>query len=484
VTTRYVLALDAGTTGNRAILFDEQMRSVRSAYRELPVTFPSPGWVEQDPRAIRDGCVEVLREAAAGIDPGEIAALGITNQRETVVVWDRASGEPLGPAIVWQDRRTADFCGELEAQGLAAAIREKTGLPLDPYFSASKLRWIRKNRPFPSGAAAGTVDAWVLWNLTGGKRHATDLSNASRTMLCDIRKGAWDEELCRIFDVPPGILPEITDSGGDLATMDARILGQPVPIRAVVGDQQGALFGQACFAPGETKATFGTGLFLVANAGLRVPVSETLLSTVGWRIAGETVYALEGSAFVAGAAVQWLRDGLRFLSTAAESDAIARSVPDNGGVYFVPALSGLGTPHWDAAARGLFIGLTRGSERAHLVRAVLESIAFQARELADLMEHALGRRGAELRVDGGASGNAFLMSFLASLLGRPVRRAETTELTAAGAAGIAGISAGLWSRSEFAALLPAGRTFPPLAAPPEAEFARWKDAVSRSLRWA
>lgn len=484
MTSRYVLALDAGTTGNRAILFDRNMRPAGSAYRELPVSFPQPGWVEQDPRAIRDGCIEVLREAAAGVDPTSIAALGITNQRETVVTWDRASGEPGGPAIVWQDRRTADFCGELEARGMSAAIREKTGLPLDPYFSASKLRWIRRHRGFPPGTAAGTVDAWVLWNLTGGKRHATDLSNASRTMLCDIRSGEWDDELCRLFEVPPGILPEITDSGGALGTVDAGILGAPVPIRAVVGDQQGALFGQACFAPGETKATFGTGLFVVSNAGPRLPAGQTLLSTVAWRIAGETVYALEGSAFVAGAAVQWLRDGLGFLSTAAESDAIARSVPDNGGVYFVPALSGLGTPHWDAGARGLFIGLTRGTERAHLVRAVLEAVAYQARELVDLVERALGSRGEELRVDGGATENRFLMDFLASLLGRPVRRAENAELTAAGAAGIAGISAGLWSRRDFASLLPAGRTFAPAQAPAEKDFARWKDAVSRSLRWA
>jgi glycerol kinase len=480
----HILALDAGTTGNRAILFDEKMRAVRSAYRELPVAFPRPGWVEQDPREIRDGGLAVLREAAAGVDPSAIAAIGITNQRETVVAWNRATGEPLGPAIVWQDRRTADFCRELKDQGLASEIREKTGLPLDPYFSASKLRWMLRNGTLPAGAAAGTVDAWVLWNLTGGKRHATDLSNASRTMLCDIRTGNWDADLCRIFEIPPSILPEITDSGGALATADASILGSPVPIRAVVGDQQGALFGQACFARGETKATFGTGLFVVCNAGGRVPVSDTLLSTVGWRIAGETVYALEGSAFVAGAAVQWLRDGLGFLSSAAESEAIARSVPDNGGVYFVPALAGLGTPHWDAAARGLFIGLTRGSSRAHLVRAVLEAIAFQARELVDLVENALGVRAADLRVDGGATENAFLMSFLASLLGRPVRRSASAELTAAGAAGIAGTSAGLWSPSDFASLLPAGRTFPPSDPAPEAELDRWKDAVSRSLHWA
>lgn len=480
---RYILALDAGTTGNRAILFDERMRTIASAYRELPVTFPRPGWVEQDPRAIRDGCFGVLREAAAGVDAASIVAIGITNQRETVVSWDRATGEPLGPAIVWQDRRTADFCQSLRERGLSETIREKTGLTLDPYFSASKLRWMLRNGDLPRGCAAGTVDAWVLWNLTGGKTHATDLSNASRTMLCDIRTGAWDENLCRIFDVPPGILPEIVDSGGALATADPAILGAPVPIRAVIGDQQSALFGQACFARGEAKATFGTGLFVVCNAGARVPASKTLLATVGWRIAGETVYALEGSAFVAGAAVQWLRDGLAFLTSAAESEAVARSVPDNGGVYFVPALAGLGTPHWDAGARGLFIGLTRGSGRAHLVRAVLEAIAYQARELVDLVEDALGERAADLRVDGGATDNAFLMSYLASLLGRPVRRSATAELTAAGAAGIAGIAAGLWSPSDFASLLPAGRTFPPPSPPPEAELARWKDAVSRSLHW-
>jgi len=493
VTSRYILALDAGTTGNRAILFDESMRAVRSSYRELPVSFPRPGWVEQDPHAIRDGCFAVLREAAAGVDPKAIAAIGIANQRETVVVWDRRTGEPLGPAIVWQDRRTADFCGELAAQGLSTMVREKTGLTLDPYFSASKLRWIGRERPFSASAAAGTVDAWVLWNLTGGKRHATDLSNASRTMLCDIRSAAWDRELCRTFEIPPGILPEITETGGALGTTEPALLGAPVPIRAVVGDQQGALFGQGCFTRGDTKATFGTGLFLVGNAGRAIPSSETLLATVAWRLAGETVYALEGSAFVAGAAVQWLRDGLGLISNAAESETIAESVADNGGLYFAPALSGLGTPYWDASARGLFIGMTRGSTRAHLVRAVLEAIAFQARELVDLLEEALGVRGpdlrvdggaASLRVDGGAATNGFLMSRLATLLARPVRRAATSELTAAGAAGIAGIGAGWWTAKEFAALLPAGRTFTPSGPPPEVELARWREAVARSRAWA
>ena len=502
MTSRYILALDAGTTGNRAILFDEKMRAVRSSYRELPVSFPRPGWVEQDPRAIRDGCFSVLREAAAGVDPKAIAAIGIANQRETVVVWDRGTGEPLGPAIVWQDRRTADFCGELASQGFAATIREKTGLPLDPYFSASKLRWIGRERPFAAGTAAGTVDTWVLWNLTGGKRHASDLSNASRTMLCDIRTGAWDTELCRIFEIPPGILPEITETGGALGTTDAALLGAPVAIRAVVGDQQGALFGQGCFRRGDTKATFGTGLFLVGNAGGAIPASETLLATVAWRLAGRTVYALEGSAFVAGAAVQWLRDGLGLIANAAESESVAESVADNGGVYFVPALSGLGTPYWDASARGLFIGLTRGSTRAHLVRAVLEAIACQARELVDLLEEALGGRATEsgvtraatdsgvvrdateLRVDGGATENRFLMSRLATLLDRPVRCAATAELTAAGAAGIAGVGAGWWTAEAFAALLPPGRTFAPSGARPEAELARWREAVARSRGWA
>ena len=477
---RFVLAIDAGTTGNRAILFDADMRAVRRAYRELPVSFPSPGRVEQDPLAIRDGCLDAAREALAGRDPREVAAIGIANQRETVVVWDRETGAPLCPAIVWQDRRTADFCRTLDS----ASLRRKTGLPADPYFSASKLRWIRQHVSLPASAIAGTVDAWVLWNLTGGRRHATDASNASRTLLYDLRAGDWDADLCALFDVPRAMLPEITPTGGDLGVSDPEILGAPIPIAAAVGDQQAALFGQACFRAGEAKATFGTGLFLVCNAGPEIPASDALLSTVAWRIGGETVFALEGSAFVAGAAVQWLRDGLGLLGSAAESEGVAESVPDNGDVFFVPALSGLGTPCWDAAARGLFIGLTRGTGRAHLVRAVLEAIAYQTRQLVELLGEA-GVAVSELRVDGGATANGFLMRHLADVLGIPVVRPEMAELTAAGAAGIAGITSGVWrSPEDFAGRLGPRRTFLPSGASRDADYARWREAVERSRNWA
>ena len=477
---RYVLAIDAGTTGNRAILFDRDMRAVRRAYRELPVSFPRPGWVEQDPLAIRDGCLAAAREALAEIDQDDVAAIGIANQRETVVVWDRETGAPLCPAIVWQDRRTAEFCRTLDSEFL----RQRTGLPADPYFSASKLRWIRENVSLPETAVAGTVDAWVLWNLTAGRRHATDASNASRTLLFDLSSGGWDPGLCAIFGVPPSMLPEITPTGGDLGVSDPAAIGAAIPIAAAVGDQQAALFGQACFRTGDAKATFGTGLFLVCNAGPEIPLSDSLLATVGWRIGGETTFALEGSAFVAGAAVQWLRDGLGILGSAPESEAIAESVPDNGGVCFVPALSGLGTPYWDASARGLFIGLTRGTGRAHLVRAVLEAIACQTRQLVELLGTA-GVAVSELRVDGGATGNGFLMRHLADVLGIPVVRPEMAELTAAGAAGIAGIAAGFWpSRDDFAARLGPGRTFAPSGARRDAEYALWTEAVERSRNWA
>ncbi|HET9795655.1 MAG TPA: glycerol kinase GlpK [Thermoanaerobaculia bacterium] len=479
--SRFILAIDAGTTGNRAILFDRDMRAVRRAYRELPVSFPRPGWVEQDPGEIRDGCIAVAREVLSDVSPSDVAAIGITNQRETVVVWDRESGTPLSPAIVWQDRRTAEFCRTLDS----AMLRRRTGLPADPYFSASKLRWIREHVDLPETAIAGTVDSWVLWNLTGGRRHTTDASNASRTLLFDLSTGAWDAGLCALFDVPPAMLPGITASGGDLGASDPKLFGAEIPVCAAIGDQQAALFGQACFRPGDAKATFGTGLFLVCNAGDAIPASDALLSTVAWRIGGRTVYALEGSAFVAGAAVQWLRDGLGILETAAESEAAAESVADNGGVYFVPALSGLGTPYWDAAARGLFIGLTRGTGRAHLVRATLEAIAYQTRQLVELLGATLGVSVPELRVDGGATENGFLMRHLADVLGVPVARPEMAELTAAGAAGIAGVAAGFWrSPEDFAERLGKPHVFEPSGASRETEYGLWKDAVERSRAWA
>ncbi len=482
----YLLALDAGTTGNRAILFDSEMRPVRRAYREFRQSFPRPGWVEHDAGEIWEGCRAVLREALGPAPPAEVAAIGVANQRETAVVWDRRTGKPACPAIVWQDRRTAEECRELQEGGWEETVRRRTGLRLDPYFTATKLRWILRNVPLGTEVIAGTVDSWLLWNLTGGKLHATDASNASRTLLFGLASGDWDAELCELFQVPRRILPEIVPTGGAIGTTDPSVLGGPIPIAAVAGDQQAALFGQGCFRRGAAKATYGTGLFLVSHAGESVPESRHLLATVAWKMGGSTEYALEGSAFVAGSALQWLRDGLGLLASAAESEGLAKSLPDNQGVYFVPALAGLGTPYWDPAARGLFVGLTRGTTRAHIARAVLESLAYQTRDILECLRDDLGAAPEALRVDGGATANEFLMQFQADLLGCPIERSAFPELTAAGAAGIAGVACGLFSsRESFASRLPAGRRFTPSRERSrcESEYGRWKDAVARSRGW-
>lgn len=483
----YLLALDAGTTGNRAILFDSDMRLVRRAYREFVQHFPRPGWVEHDAEEIWEGCRTVLREAIGKVPPAEIAALGLANQRETVVVWSRRTGKPACPAIVWQDRRTADDCRELRERGEEDRVRRLTGLRLDPYFSATKLRWILRNVSLGPDHVAGTIDSWLLWNLTAGALHATDASNASRTLLFDLAGGDWDAGLCDLFEIPRRMLPAILPTGGDFGATEASLLGAAVPIAAVVGDQQGALFGQGCFARGAAKTTYGTGLFLMSHAGDQPPTARDLLATVAWRIGGKTEFAVEGSAFIAGAALQWLRDGLGLLRSAEDSEALALSLPDNEGVYFVPALAGLGTPYWDPGARGLFIGLTRGTTRAHLVRAVLESLAYQTRDIVDCLRAAIAAAPDVLQVDGGASRNDFLMQYQADLLGCPVQRSSLAELTAAGAAGIAGVARGVFSsRAAFAASVPAGRRFEP--APERQRFdqahARWKDAVQRSRGWA
>ncbi len=482
-----LLALDAGTTGNRALLFDADLHVVASAYRELGQSFPHPGWVEHDAGEIWESCLAVLRETLRSVDASRVAALGIANQRETIVVWNKETGEPLGPAIVWQDRRTAEDCDRLRQQGAERAIREKTGLRLDPYFSATKLAWICRNRSPGPDHVAGTIDSWLLWNLTGGLLHATDVSNASRTLLFDLATGAWDPALCEMFEVPERMLPAIFPTAGDFGVTEPSLFGTPIPIRAVVGDQQGALFGQACFDPGASKATYGTGLFLMSQAGPARPRSENLLATVAWDLGDGMRYALEGSAFAAGAAVAWLRDGLGILGSVEESDSLARSVPGNGDVYFVPALAGLGTPHWDASARGLFLGLTRGSGRAELVRAVLESIAYQTREILDLFGRDLGTGVEILKTDGGATKNDFLLQFQADLLGIPVARAAMPELTALGAAGIAGVAAGVFSSpADFARRKSSGRVFEPSGdrSRLDANYVRWQDAVARSRNWA
>ena len=450
-----VLALDQGTTSSRAILFGRDGTARATAQREFRQIFPQPGWVEHDATEIWASQSGVMHEALAKAraKPGDIVAIGITNQRETTVVWDRATGRPIANAIVWQDRRTAPMCDELRAAGHATTFAAKTGLVLDAYFSGTKLRWLLDNVPGARERAArgelafGTVDAWLVWNLTAGRVHCTDASNASRTLLFDIHTGDWDDELLRILDVPRSLLPEVVDSSGVCGT--TRIGDRDVPIAGIAGDQQAALFGQACVSPGLAKNTYGTGCFLLLNTGTKAVASRNnLVTTVAWKRDGRIDYALEGSVFIAGAVVQWLRDGLQIVRTAAEIEALAASVPDNGGVYLVPAFAGLGAPHWDAYARGAMFGLTRGSTRAHIARAALEGIAFQSADILDAMQRDAGITLSELRVDGGAAANNLLMQFQADILGVPVVRPQVLETTALGAAYLAGLAVGFWQGTD------------------------------------
>jgi glycerol kinase len=448
-----ILAIDQGTTGTTCIVFDGQAAPIGRAYTEFTQHFPRPGWVEHDAQEIWDVTQAVAGEALqeAGITPGELQAVGITNQRETVCVWDPATGEPLHHAIVWQDRRTATRCDELRNQGLEPLVRERTGLVLDPYFSATKIEWLLENvdglreRATEGRAVFGTVDAWLLFKLCG--EAITDPSNASRTMLLDLHRGRWDPELLEVFGIPERALPQIGSSCGELATTRPGALhGHAVPVSGVAGDQQAALFGQACVDPGAGKNTYGTGSFLLQNAGYKPPRPVPgLLSTVAWSIGERLAYALEASIFVTGAAVQWLRDGLGVIATAAETEPLARSLESNDGVYFVPALTGLGSPHWDPYARGTIVGITRGSTRAHLARAALESIAYQTVDAIAAIETVSGERFGELRADGGATVNAWLMQFQADVLGVPVILPEIPETTALGAAYLAGVGTGLWT---------------------------------------
>ncbi|MGY4707094.1 glycerol kinase GlpK [Candidatus Bipolaricaulota sp. J31] len=488
---KYVGAIDLGTTGVRFVLFDSTAREVASAYRELPLTTPRPGWVEQDPDLMFRLALEVAREAIAraGIAPGGIAALGIAVQRETTVVWDRETGRPLHPAIVWQDRRTAPRCDELR-RAHAELIRDRTGLTPDPYFSATKLEWLLKNVPglreraVAGTLAFGTVDSWLLWKLCGV--HATDPTNASRTMLFDIRRLAWDGELLELFSVPREVLPEVRPSLSPFGTIKGDLLGAEIPVAGVLGDQQAALFGQGCTMRGGAKVTWGTGAFLLVNTGDRpVPSRHGLLTTVAYTTGDGVAYALEGSVFVAGAAIQWLRD-LGLISRAAESEELARSLAGNDGVYFVPALVGLGAPHWDPYARGAILGLTRGTTRAHLVRAALEAIAYQTADLVRAMESDIAGGLEELRVDGGAARNDFLCQFQADILGIPVVRPEVLETTALGAALAAGVSAGLWDLADIPALVRRERTFAPRMSKEERErlLSGWRKAVDRAKGWA
>jgi glycerol kinase len=497
MTARHVvLALDQGTTGSTALVLDADSDVRGRGYAELPQIYPRPGWVEHDPEAIWDTVTAALGQALgeARVGAGEIAAIGITNQRETAIVWERRSGRPVHNAVVWQCRRTAPECERLKAEGAEAEIRSKKGLVVDPYFSGTKIRWLLDEVPGarPRGErgelAFGTVDSWLLWRLTGGAVHATDPSNASRTLCFDIHRLDWDEGLCRLLHVPPAMLPRVLPSAGVFGeTARGGPLPAGIPVAGIAGDQQAALFGQVCFDPGTAKNTYGTGCFVLLNTGPRpVPSAEGLITTVAWALRDQVTYALEGSVFVAGAAVQWLRDGLGIIARAEETQALAESVPDTGGVYLVPAFVGLGAPHWDPYARGTIVGLTRGSTRAHLARAALEAIAFQSADVLDAMAREAGEQVAGLRVDGGAGRNDFLCQFQADLLGVDVLRPAVTETTGLGAGYLAGIGAGLWTPADLGARWKLGRRFSPAMTPAAREAARagWRRAVERARGWA
>jgi len=488
---RLVLAIDQGTTGSAALLVDRELRVLAHAKREFPQRYPQPGWVEHDPEEIWQSVLAAVREVfeRSGRTAREVAAIGITNQRETTVLWEREGGRPVHPAIVWQCRRTAEICAQLRQEGLEREFRDRTGLVLDPYFSGTKVRWllehVRGLRPRAEAGeiAFGTIDSFLLWRLTGGRVHGTDVSNASRTLLLNLHTLDWDPELCRYLGVPLDVLPQVLDTSAVLGTTRG-VDGLPddIPIGALVGDQQSALFGQAAFDPGQAKCTYGTGAFLLLNTGDRpMPSTHGLLTTVAWRIQGRATYALEGSSFIAGAAVQWLRDELKVIERSAEVEALARTVPDAGGCVFVPALAGLGAPHWDPGARGALLGLSRGTNRGHLARAVLDGIAFQIVDLVRATEADARRTLPDLRVDGGATVNDLLLQRQADLLGVPVLRPRMAETTSLGAALLAGLAVGVWS--DLAALrqvVAVERTFRPElgAAERERELARWRSAVA------
>jgi glycerol kinase len=490
---KYILSLDQGTTSSRAILFDHAGSIVSVAQKEFPQIFPKPGWVEHDPRDIWSSQAGVAAEALtkANVGAADVAAIGITNQRETTLVWDRFTGKPIHNAIVWQDRRTAGVCDRLRARKLDKMIRRKTGLVIDAYFSATKVQWILQNvrgareRAKAGDLAFGTVDSWLIWNLTGGKVHVTDASNASRTMLYDISKGDWDDELLKLFGVPRSMLPQVRSSS-EVYGMTS-LLGTPIPIAGIAGDQQAALFGQACTKPGMAKNTYGTGCFMLMNTGTkRIASKNNLLTTVAWRIGDRTEYALEGSIFIAGAVVQWLRDGLEFFRSAAEVEALAASVSDTGGVYLVPAFAGLGAPHWDQYARGTIVGLTRGTTKAHLALAALEGIVLQVMDVLKAMEADAGIKLKELRVDGGASANDLLMQLQADLLNVPVVRPMVAETTALGAAYLAGLAVGFWkNQADIARQWQVDKRFKPaMKTAARSKITKgWERALSRAKAW-
>jgi glycerol kinase len=492
---KYILALDLGTTGNRAILFNDQGNIVGQAYKELTQHYPQPGWLEHDATEIWQDVSNCIQQVIVDrqVNISEIAAIGLTVQRETCLLWDKTTGKPLHKAIVWQDRRTAQMCDRLKAEGQAEIIQQKTGLVLDAYFSATKLAWlidwVKQNQPDTNwdNVMAGTIDTWALWNLTGKQVHATDISNASRTMLMNLDTGNWDDSLLKLFNIPRQIMPEIKPSMCVFGNSDPNLLGVEIPIAAIFGDQQAALFAHGCDRPGLLKCTYGTGCFLVAQTGTTITRSHNqLLSTVAWSTKSQTNYALEGAIFTTGAAIQWLRDGLKLISNAADTEALCQQVNNTNGVYFVPALSGLGAPHWDMKARGAFLGITGGVQREHIVRAVIEAIAYQVKEVVDAANKDCDKPVSLLKVDGGAAKNNFLMQFQADALGVPLERPVVLDATAQGAAFGAGLTVGFWDDCQK---LISDRQIDKIFEPGEgqsqaqANFAMWSKAVTRAKNW-
>lgn len=493
---RYILALDQGTSSSRAVVVDRAGRVRAVAQRELTPVYPQPGWVEQDPNEIWASQAAVVSEVlqAARLSGADIEAMGISNQRETTIVWDRQTGQPIWNAIVWQDRRTAELCGRLQDEGRADLFRRKTGLVLDAYFSGTKLAWLldrvpdARRRAEQGRLAFGTVDSWLVWQLTKGRAHLTDVTNASRTLLYNIHTGEWDAELLEVLNIPPGLLPEVRPSSQVCAETATELWGAAIPIAGLAGDQQAALFGQRCHAPGTVKNTYGTGCFLLMPTGAQAVRSDhRLLTTPAWQLSGRTLYALEGSVFIGGAVVQWLRDGLGMIRASAEVEPLAASVPGTDGVYLVPAFAGLGAPHWDPYARGTLVGLTRGTSAGHIARAALESIAYQSRDVVAAMEADAGLSLTELRVDGGATANNLLMQFQADILGVPVVRPRVTETSALGAAYLAGLAVGYWTdQSQLDAQWQVERIFEPRMPPDRraALIADWQRAIERAKAWA
>ena len=493
---RYILALDQGTTSSRAILFNHDGGIAGVAQREFTQIFPRPGWVEHDPFEIWSSQIAVATEVMgrSGVRPRDVAAIGITNQRETTIIWDRATGQPIHNAIVWQDRRTSELCDRLKADGFDTLVRDRSGLVIDAYFSGSKVAWLLDHVPGARARAErgelafGTVDSWLVWQLTSGRTHITDVSNASRTMLFNIQTMQWDEDLLHMLNVPASLLPDVRDSSEVYGEVSTSLGLESVPIAGMAGDQQAALFGQMCVAPGMSKNTYGTGCFLLQNTGPAAAISHNrLVSTVAWRIKGRTEYALEGSVFIGGAVVQWLRDGLKLIDHSADVEALAASVPHNDDVYLIPAFAGLGAPHWDPYARGTIVGLTRGTTAGHIARAALESIAYQVNDILEAIHADSGITLRELRVDGGAATNDMLMQFQADLLGVPVLRPAVTETTALGAAYLAGLAVGFWpSVDAVAGQWRTERRFDPVMARADAHALRdrWREALERSRGWA